>query len=107
MLTGGAAMLLRAGRVAGVITDLLIVAGRVAAMGADLARPAGYEVVDLDGRIVLPGLWDNHVHFDHWALHRQRLDLSGARSAAAVVELVTARLRTDPPPGGAPPSGGT
>lgn len=50
----------------------------------------GVEVVDLDGRFVIPGLWDEHVHMTQWALHANRLDLSGAASAgeaAAVVRL--------------------
>jgi len=58
---------------------------------------AGGERVDLDGRVVLPGLWDAHVHLTQWALVRRRLDLSGARSAAEAVALVRARLDTDPP----------
>ncbi|MFF2246745.1 amidohydrolase [Arthrobacter sp. NPDC058130] len=50
--------------------------------------PAGTRVVDLDGRSVIPGLWDEHVHMTQWALATNRLDLSdagSAREAAAVV----------------------
>ncbi|SDM05532.1 hypothetical protein SAMN04487913_12243 [Arthrobacter sp. ok362] len=50
--------------------------------------PAATRVVDLDGRYVIPGLWDEHVHMTQWALASNRLDLSGAssaREAAAVV----------------------
>ncbi|MCR6493082.1 amidohydrolase family protein [Cellulomonas sp. P24] len=57
--------------------------------------------MDLDGRPVVPGLWDNHVHFTQWALARQRLDVSGTTSAAEVVRLVVERLRTQPLPDGA------
>jgi predicted amidohydrolase YtcJ len=52
------------------------------------AVPAATRVVDLDGRCVIPGLWDEHVHMTQWALTSNRLDLSGAgsaREAAAVV----------------------
>jgi len=90
-------MLLRRARTAGAVVDLLIVHGRLAAIGPDLDAPTGTETVDLDGRTVLPGMWDNHVHFDQWALARQRLDLSGAAAAGAAAELVAERLRTDPP----------
>ena len=43
----------------------------------------------------MPGLWDEHVHFDHWASSRRRIDLSGARSAAEAAAIVIAA----PPPG--------
>lgn len=52
------------------------------------AVPAATRVVDLDGRYVIPGLWDEHVHMTQWALASNRLDLSAAgsaREAAAVV----------------------
>jgi predicted amidohydrolase YtcJ len=48
---------------------------------------------DLDGRWLIPGLWDNHVHFSQWAMHRQRVDLSEATSAAQAVALVAAAAR--------------
>ncbi len=91
-----AGVLLRAARLSGAVADLLVADGRVSAIGPDLAAPAGVETVDLEGRTVLPGLWDNHVHFDQWALARQRLDLGSARSAADAVELVGERLRARP-----------
>ena len=52
------------------------------------AAPARTRVVDLGGRYVIPGLWDEHVHMTQWALASNRLDLSdagSAREAAAVV----------------------
>ena len=79
--------------------DLLIDGGRVVGVGPDLPA-AGADVVDLEGRWVAPGLWDSHVHMDQWALVRQRLDLSSARSAAEVAALVGERLRSSPPPAG-------
>ncbi|MFJ6567444.1 amidohydrolase [Streptomyces sp. NPDC091292] len=45
-------------------------------------------VVDLDGRTLLPGLWDAHVHMAEWASARHRLDLSGTASARAVADRV-------------------
>ncbi|MGO4435418.1 hypothetical protein AB4Y88_19685, partial [Paenarthrobacter sp. RAF9] len=53
------------------------------------ASAGGLDVVDLDGRFVIPGLWDEHVHMTQWALAAGRIDLSGAgsaREAAAVVQ---------------------
>ncbi|WP_092556136.1 amidohydrolase [Herbiconiux ginsengi] len=46
------------------------------------------ERIDLDGRWVIPGLWDNHVHFSAWAAVSRRLDVSAARSAGETVALV-------------------
>jgi predicted amidohydrolase YtcJ len=46
--------------------------------------------VDLDGRTVLPGLWDTHVHTEQWAIARRRLDLRGAVTARAAADRVAA-----------------
>ncbi|GAA2778399.1 amidohydrolase [Nonomuraea dietziae] len=82
--------------------DVLVSAGRVARVRESITAEPGWEVVDLDGRFVLPGLWDHHVHFDQWTLARERVDLSGAESAAATARLVAERLRTRPPEGELP-----
>ncbi|MFJ3670279.1 amidohydrolase [Streptomyces sp. NPDC090106] len=50
----------------------------------------GDRVLDLAGRVLLPGLWDAHVHLAEWANARHRLDLSGTGSARAVADLVRA-----------------
>jgi predicted amidohydrolase YtcJ len=78
--------------------DVLLRDGRVHAVGPDVARTAGagVEQVDLDGRTVLPGLWDAHTHMTQWALARQRLDVSAATSAAHAVRLVLDRLAARP-----------
>jgi predicted amidohydrolase YtcJ len=55
------------------------------------------EVVDLDGRFLLPGLWDRHVHFDQWAQIKARLDLSGAETASAAARLVASHLAAHQP----------
>ena len=53
---------------------------------------ADAQVLDLEGRFVVPGLWDEHVHMTQWALAANRIDLSGAASARAAVELVRHRM---------------
>jgi len=89
-------------------SDLHIRDGRVSAITAAGARPGGFraadaQVLDLEGRFVIPGLWDEHVHMTQWALAANRIDLSGAASASAAVELVRQRMTaTDP---GAEPTG--
>lgn len=71
-----------------------VVANIVTASGAGANGPAS-EVLDLEGRWVTPGLWDHHVHFTQWAIVRRRLDLSGARSAAAAAQIIAARMSAE------------
>ena len=54
------------------------------------------EVIDLGGRYVIPGLWDNHTHFTSWSLLRQRLNLDGVSSAREVGVRVAERRKTHP-----------
>ncbi|MEU9385684.1 amidohydrolase family protein, partial [Streptomyces sp. NPDC048279] len=56
----------------------------------------GDRVLDLDGRILLPGLWDAHVHLAEWAAARRRLDLSGTASAREVADRVREHGRAAP-----------
>ena len=82
-------------------SDLHIRNGRVSAITAAGARPEGFraadaQLLDLEGRFVIPGLWDEHVHMTQWALAANRIDLSGAASASAAVELVRKRITADP-----------
>ncbi|AEG43002.1 amidohydrolase [Isoptericola variabilis] len=86
------------------LVDVLLDDGRVAAVvpagspaPASTARRAP-ERVDLDGRTVVPGLWDAHVHLTQWALVRRRLDVSAATSPAHAAALVRARLDSGPVP---------
>jgi beta-aspartyl-dipeptidase (metallo-type) len=47
------------------VADLLILDGRIAAVGTNLPAPTGIgegEVLDATGRIILPGLIDGHIH---------------------------------------------
>lgn len=85
-------MILRNGRVRSQLVDLRIVDGSIAEMGA-IDEPG----LDLGGRWVIPGLWDQHVHFSQWAMSRQRVDVSAATSAAEAAALVAAAPR---PPAG-------
>jgi len=71
--------------------DVLLREGRIAGVGPALAAP-GAERVELDGRYLMPGMWDGHVHMGQWAAVSRRLDLSAARSAAEVATLVRARV---------------
>ncbi len=45
------------------IADVLILDGKISAIGKKLSAPAGVETLDATGKIVSPGLIDLHVHF--------------------------------------------
>ncbi|WP_432838560.1 amidohydrolase [Dactylosporangium sp. CA-092794] len=79
--------------------DILLRGGRIAAVAprGTLEAP-GVRVVDLDGRFVMPGLWDEHVHFTQWVIQHRRLDLSGTASAAEVLARVRTHLAGTPGP---------
>jgi hypothetical protein len=78
------------------LVDVHLAAGAVAAIvPAGGAAPGATTVarrVVLDGRYLVPGLYDRHVHFSQWAMVSRRLDLAGAESAAAVAALVAASV---------------
>lgn len=88
------ALLLRDARLlSGSPADVLVRAGVIAAIGMPGTVPAeGAEIVALGGRILAPGMWDEHVHFTQWVIQRHRHDLSGARSAAEVLAMVRRAL---------------
>ncbi|MFJ6026969.1 amidohydrolase [Pseudarthrobacter sp. NPDC092424] len=66
----------------GAAYDVHIRDGAVAGVFRREAAPgAGLPVLDCSGRYLIPGLWDEHVHMTQWAMHANRLDLSGAASA--------------------------
>src|ERR1700758_1936088 len=55
------------------------IAGGVGVHETALASP---EVVDLGGRVVVPGFSDSHVHFPTWALAQTEVSLDGCSSLA-------------------------
>jgi len=50
------------------------------------------DVLDLDGRWLMPGLVDRHVHFTLWSKHRNRVSVAGMGSAAEVAHAVRLAL---------------
>lgn len=76
-----------AGRTA---TSVAVAGDRIVAVGgewADLVGP-GTEVVDLAGRLLLPGFQDAHVHPIPAATELMQCDLTGLKTAGATVEAV-------------------
>lgn len=79
------------------VVDLHLADGRVVAVVSNGETPGetllpGIRRLEVDGRFVVPGLHDRHVHFSQWAMVSRRLDLAGAESAAAVASLVGASV---------------
>lgn len=69
-------------------SNIYIRDGVVSRITAADELPRNVPVLDLDGRYVIPGLWDEHVHMTQWALTANRIDLSSAGSAREAVEVV-------------------
>lgn len=70
---------------------LVAAGGRIAALGDAAAAPAGAEVVDLGGRVAIPGPVDAHCHLVSYGMIRHReADLRGAAS----LEELGRRLRS-------------
>lgn len=75
------------------LVDVVLDGERIASVeptGSAGGRVAG-ERIPLDGRWLVPGLWDQHVHFTQWAQTARRLDVSRAGSAAEAAALVRER----------------
>tara|TARA_R110000751_G_scaffold8041_1_gene32489 strand:+ start:4826 stop:6361 length:1536 start_codon:yes stop_codon:yes gene_type:complete len=62
--------------------------GKVAWVGEAVEVPSDCEIIDLDGKTVLPGLTDAHTHIFLEAMSRVQLRTAGARSIAELLELV-------------------
>ena len=58
---------------------------------------AGTEKIDLDGRLVVPGFIDTHIHFYEWALKRQGVRLDDLTRLEDLLERVR-RAAVDRPP---------
>ncbi|CAN5864619.1 dihydroorotase [soil metagenome] len=80
------------------LVDLLLVDGRVAGVGQDLAAPDEAEMLDVSGCVVAPGLIDVHVHLREPGFEHKETIARGARAAAAGgFTAVVAMPNTDPP----------
>ena len=76
-------------------TAVAIRNGRILAVGSDddLSDLTGItERINLNGRCVTPGLVDAHVHFKHFSLARQRVNLDGAHSLDEVLGRIQTRV---------------
>jgi len=73
-------------------TAVAIRAGKIVAVGEDAAMKEllgqDAEWLDLDGRALIPGLVDAHVHFEGFSLSRQRVDLDEASTVEEVLDRI-------------------
>jgi len=111
MIDGMSSLLLRQVRIvplngapAAVPLDVLIEDGFITELSEPSERGGAHRVptVEGDGRWLIPGLWDAHVHLAQWALAARRLDLSQTSSPEEVLAVV-ARLARDRAAGGRRP----
>jgi predicted amidohydrolase YtcJ len=78
--------------------DVFVEQGTVREIGHGLDHPAGIEEYDAQGRWLIPGLWDAHVHLAQWTARRDRLDLGGTESPSEALARVGDRLGSRPGP---------
>jgi predicted amidohydrolase YtcJ len=102
----GAMVVLKNGRIytqdraRSLVQAIAILGGRIVATGSDDEMMAisgpGSEIIDLDGRCVIPGLVDAHVHFQSFSLALQRIDLAGSKDVQNALARVAAAAGNDP-----------
>ncbi len=82
-------------------TAIAMRGGRIWAVGDDDAIRAlagsDAQVIDLEGRCVLPGLTDAHFHYYDWSLGLRRLALAEADSLTDLRERLAQRANVTPP----------
>ncbi len=69
---------------------LLVQYGKILALGADVSLPGDAEVIDLAGRVVLPGLVDTHSHIGQVQRRVVVLQIANPRIVAKVEKLAKA-----------------
>lgn len=96
-------LLLRGGRVLDptqnldAVVDMLLVDGAVAELGSDLSAPEGAQVLEVDGKLVTPGLIDVHVHLrEPGGEHKETIRTGAKAAAAGGFTAVCAMPNTDP-----------
>src|SRR5512135_1523470 len=78
---------------------VLVDSGKIAAVVSGTAEIEADQVLDLKGRLLLPGIVDGHVHFnqpgrDHWEGYRTG---SMAAAAGGVTSVLDMPLNATPP----------
>jgi predicted amidohydrolase YtcJ len=83
-----------------VASALAIERGHILGVGSDQAILSEFgeygSPIDLEGRIILPGLTDAHIHLEQYALGLQKVDCE-TPTKASCLERVAERVRSTPP----------
>jgi dihydroorotase len=66
-----------------IVTDILIVDGKIERIGASLSSDKSFEVLDLKNKIIAPGFIDMHVHLREPGYEHKETIKTGCASAAA------------------------
>lgn len=84
----------------GVVKEAIVVKdGKFAYVGTNDEALANYdakEVIDLEGKTVLPGLGDSHLHFFAFCQTFTTVDLGGAKSKKEAIERLAAKAAETP-----------
>jgi predicted amidohydrolase YtcJ len=88
-------VILRGARLGANVVDVRIDDGIITEIGSISATTDDSSA--LDGRWLVPGFWDHHVHFTQWALRSQRLDIASATSAEETARRVAAAIAPGSP----------
>ena len=80
--------------------SVAVAGGRILAVGRnrylqDLAGP-DTQCIDLEGRLVVPGFIDTHIHYYEWALKRQGLKLDDITHLEELLQRVTLAVAARP-----------
>lgn len=67
-------------------SEMLVEDGRIVAIGESLPKE-GAEVVDLEGRTILPGLNDSHLHLQMFGASLETVNLTEAKSIEDVIAI--------------------
>ena len=80
------------------LSDIALRGGVIQAVvpTGSLQADDGEDVIDADGRVVIPGLWDEHVHMGQWASHLRRIDVSDASSPDEALSLMAKAATSRP-----------
>jgi predicted amidohydrolase YtcJ len=82
------------------VEALTVTDGRVSDVGSSREmskrRSAGVEILDLKGRVAIPGLADSHVHLLGYGMLMRTLNLSGARSILEIQKMLAKAASTRP-----------
>ncbi len=78
--------------------DIRLRDDKVVEIGKNLDTGAD-KVLDADGRWLMPGLWDQHLHLGQWVDAGNRLDLSDTTDAAMVLRRIEQHISSLSEPG--------